>query len=377
MAYCKKCGTTLKKVTDFCPLCGAPVGDSFKNSGEKENNNRAEESVKHDFLNNTGDISADYEDFNNDSADTTDNSGQSEIDNSYTRTEEFEKLGEKFFKLDKFFDFSFLTALFLPLFFIYFLVLFICNVILHCKAYKYLKDKPYSRMSKLINVNIWMFAVIIILLFAYGVTFEKDIFTDYILIELLIVSIPVYIIHSHITEICRQFRDKSPNTEYKIKSFISHFAEEHTLTGSFVSAIVFVYMFLIVVSNLVIFAVINCFKSEDSFTTKTLPGISFVKTQVELCLIQNGAMNHFAAGKGVLLDTPKNCRIRHKRTDSFEYSVDNDGTLRVSFGYPAETDYIITPLYTDNPERRFDWIASPMSGCAAKYNCLEADPNTF
>lgn len=44
MAYCKKCGTTLKKYSEFCPLCGAPTGMNPEDFSESEKNKFAHDS---------------------------------------------------------------------------------------------------------------------------------------------------------------------------------------------------------------------------------------------------------------------------------------------------------------------------------------------
>ena len=146
-----------------------------------------------------------------------------------------------------------------------------------------------------------------------------------------------------------------------------------------INMFIFCVVVICLISNTSIIIGIFMFYNKASFNDKYLPKVGYIKSQIEKCLLDKGAMNHFLPGKVIWLDKNETCKVRYVKYDNenITYSVDDEGTITVTFNGIVDTNYIITPLYRESPKDGFEWRASASSQCATEYNCLDVDPNTL
>ena len=325
---------------------------------------------------------------------------------SYKTDEKFENLGNKFYKLYRFLSYGLLTAIILPVMAVYYFGLLIYLSILHYRAYRYFKDKAVTLLSRKIQRNL-IVSILIIITFLVLLCVDIISLPDFhayvnLCVFILILCMSLYVC-KNIVVILGEFRYKLPDSD--LSEFgggilrilqIVHIMDGILFIGKtmmkpreeimkrfqkkfLINMFIFCVVAICLISNTSIIIGTFMFYNKASFNDKYLPKVGYIKSQIEKCLLDKGAMNHFLPGKVIWLDKNETCKVRYVKYDNenITYSVDDEGTITVTFNGIVDTNYIITPLYRESPKDGFEWRASASSQCATEYNCLDVDPNTL
>lgn len=353
---------------------------------------------------------------------------------SYKTDEKFENLGNKFYKLYRFLSYGLLTAIILPVMAVYYFGLLIYLSILHYRAYRYFKDKAVTLLSRKIQRNL-IVSILIIITFLVLLCVDIISLPDFhayvnLCVFILILCMSLYVC-KNIVVILGEFRYKLPDSD--LSEFgggfigfndnvndiengvegdncgnlgnlvvilrilqIVHIMDGILFIGKtmmkpreeimkrfqkkfLINMFIFCVVVICLISNTSIIIGTFMFYNKASFNDKYLPKVGYIKSQIEKCLLDKGAMNHFLPGKVIWLDKNETCKVRYVKYDNenITYSVDDEGTITVTFNGIVDTNYIITPLYRESPKDGFEWRASASSQCATEYNCLDVDPNTL